>query len=125
MKKLFLLMVCMLTGLTLSAQMVNPIHWTGETRGDSIYLTATIDEGWHLNIIDIPAEGDFDEEYAGTFTVALPNTGEVEVRYNACDDKQCIAPETFAYTPTSGDAPTVSQAGITGDAGVSPAVIRH
>ncbi|MGN0207892.1 MAG: protein-disulfide reductase DsbD family protein, partial [Paludibacteraceae bacterium] len=103
--------------------MVNPIHWTGETRGDSIYLTATIDEGWHLNIIDIPAEGDFDEEYAGTFTVALPNTGEVEVRYNACDDKQCIAPETFAYTPTSGDAPTVSQAGITGDAGVSPAEI--
>ena len=123
MKKLFLLMACMLTGLTLSAQMVNPIHWTGETRGDSIYLTATIDEGWHLNIIDIPAEGDFDEEYAGTFTVALPNTGEVEVRYNACDDKQCIAPETFAYTPTSGDAPTVSQAGITGDAGVSPAEI--
>lgn len=112
MKKLFLLMVCMLTGLTLSAQMVNPIHWTGETRGDSIYLTATIDEGWHLNIIDIPAEGDFDEEYAGTFTVALPNTGEVEVRYNACDDKQCIAPETFAYTPTSGDAPTVSRAEI-------------
>lgn len=99
MKKLYLLMVCMLTGLTLSAQMVNPIHWTGETRGDSIYLTATIDEGWHLNIIDIPAEGDFDEEYAGTFTVVLPNTGEVEVRYNACDDKQCIAPETFAYTP--------------------------
>ena len=99
MKKFFLLMVCMLTGLTLSAQMVNPIHWTGETRGDSIYLTATIDEGWHLNIIDIPAEGDFDEEYADTFTVALPNKGEVEVRYNACDDKQCIAPETFAYTP--------------------------
>lgn len=112
MKKLYLLMVCMLTGLTLSAQMVNPIHWTGETRGDSIYLTATIDEGWHLNIIDIPAEGDFDEEYAGTFTVALPNTGEVEVRYNACDDKQCIAPETFAYTPTSGDAPTESRAEI-------------
>lgn len=112
MKKLYLLMVCMLTGLTLSAQMVNPIHWTGETRGDSIYLTATIDEGWHLNIIDIPAEGDFDEEYAGTFTVVLPNTGEVEVRYNACDDKQCIAPETFAYTPTSGDAPTVSRAEI-------------
>lgn len=92
--------------------MVNPIHWTGETRGDSIYLTATIDEGWHLNIIDIPAEGDFDEEYAGTFTVALPNTGEVKVRYNACDDKQCIAPETFAYAPTSGDAPTVSRAEI-------------
>ena len=112
MKKLFLLMVCMLTGLTLSAQMVNPIHWTGETRGDSIYLTATIDEGWHLNIIDIPADGDFDEEYAGTFSVTLPNTGEVEVRYNACDDKQCIAPETFAYTPTSGDAQTVSQAEI-------------
>lgn len=103
--------------------MVNPIHWTGETRGDSIYLTATIDEGWHLNIIDIPAEGDFDEEYAGTFTVALPNKDEVEVRYNACDDKQCIAPETFAYTPTSGDAPTVSQAEFTGDAGVSPAEI--
>ena len=99
MKKLFLLISCAVMALCANAQMVNPIHWTGETRGDSIYLTATIDEGWHLNIIDIPAEGDFDEEYAGTFTVALPNTGEVEVRYNACDDKQCIAPETFAYTP--------------------------
>lgn len=112
MKKLFLLISCAVMALCANAQMVNPIHWTGETRGDSIYLTATIDEGWHLNIIDIPAEGDFDEEYAGTFTVALPNKGEVEVRYNACDDKQCIAPETFAYTPTSGDAPTVSQAEI-------------
>ena len=111
MKKLFLLISCAVMALCANAQMVNPIHWTGETRGDSIYLTATIDEGWHLNIIDIPAEGDFDEEYAGTFTVALPNKGEVEVRYNACDDKQCIAPETFAYTPTSGDAPIVHEAG--------------
>ena len=111
MKKLFLLISCAVMALCANAQMVNPIHWTGETRGDSIYLTATIDEGWHLNIIDIPAEGDFDEEYAGTFTVALPNTGEVEVRYNACDDKQCIAPETFAYTPISGDAQIVHEAG--------------
>lgn len=109
MKKLFLLISCAVMALCANAQMVNPVHWTGETRGDSICLTATIDEGWHLNIIDIPADGDFDEEYAGTFSVTLPNTGEVEVRYNACDDKQCIAPETFSYTPTNGDVPTVSR----------------
>ena len=77
MKKLFLLISCAVMALCANAQMVNPIHWTGETRGDSIYLTATIDEGWHLNIIDIPAEGDFDDDYAVTFTVALPNTCEV------------------------------------------------
>ncbi len=99
MKKLILLISCAVMALCANAQMVNPVHWTGETRGDSICLTATIDEGWHLNIIDIPADGDFDEEYAGTFSVTLPNTGEVEVRYNACDDKQCIAPETFYYSP--------------------------
>ncbi|MGM9824961.1 MAG: protein-disulfide reductase DsbD family protein [Paludibacteraceae bacterium] len=99
MKKLFLLITCAVMALCANAQMVNPVHWTGETRGDSICLTATIDEGWHLNIIDIPADGNFDEEYAGTFSVTLPNTGEVEVRYNACDAKQCIAPETFSYTP--------------------------
>ncbi|MGM9810269.1 MAG: protein-disulfide reductase DsbD family protein [Paludibacteraceae bacterium] len=110
MKKLFLLISCAVMALCANAQMVNPVHWTGETRGDSICLTATIDEGWHLNIIDIPTDGDFDEEYAGTFSVTIPNTGEVEVRYNACDDKQCIAPETFAYTPTTGDAPTASPA---------------
>ncbi len=109
MKKLIWLIACAVMALCANAQMVNPVHWTGETRGDSICLTATIDEGWHLNIIDIPADGDFDEEYAGTFSVTLPNTGEVEVRYNACDDKQCIAPETFSYTPTTGDVPTVSR----------------
>lgn len=99
MKKLILLITCAVMALCANAQMVNPVHWSGETRGDSICLTATIDEGWHLNIIEIPADGDFDEEYAGTFSVTLPNTGEVEVRYNACDDKQCIAPETFSYMP--------------------------
>ncbi|MGN0235620.1 MAG: protein-disulfide reductase DsbD family protein [Paludibacteraceae bacterium] len=111
MKKLFLLICGMLTGLSLSAQMVNPVHWAGETRGDSICLTATIDEGWHLNILDMPG-GDYDEEYAGTFSVTLPNTGEVEVRYNACDAKQCIAPETWTYVPETTLAAQTAEATV-------------
>lgn len=82
--------------LTAHAQIVQPIKWTGIVEGDSIRLTATIEKGWHLNIIELE-EGLYMEEYEGTFTETVTKSDTIRVRYNACDDKMCTAPETWEF----------------------------
>lgn len=82
--------------LTAQAQLVQPIKWKGEVIGDNIRLTATIDKGWHLNIIEL-GDGEYDDEYEGSFTTTVPKADKVTVRFNACDDKMCTAPETWTY----------------------------
>ena len=82
--------------LTAQAQLVQPIKWTGEVVGDSIRLTATIEQGWHLNIIEL-GDGFYMDEYEGTFTETIAKADTIRVHYNACDDKMCTAPETFEF----------------------------
>ena len=82
--------------LTASAQLVQPIKWAGVVEGDSVKLTATIEQGWHLNIIEL-GEGFYIDEYEGTFTETVAKADTIRVRYNACDDKMCTAPETWEY----------------------------
>lgn len=88
----------MLFPILVSAQIVNPVHWSGETVGDSIHLTAAIEDGWHMTLIEVN-DSTIGEEYSGTYTLALPNTPSVAVRFNACDDRMCTAPEVWEYTP--------------------------
>ena len=88
--------------LTAQAQLVQPIKWTGEVVGDSIRLTATIEQGWHLNIIEL-GDGFYMDEYEGTFTETIAKADTIRVRYNACDDKMCTAPEYFEFV-TGGEA---------------------
>ena len=82
--------------LTAQAQLVQPIKWTGELVGDSVRLTANIEKGWHLNIIEL-GDGLYMDEYEGTFTETVAKADTVRVRYNACDDKMCTAPEYFEF----------------------------
>ena len=82
--------------LTAQAQLVQPIKWTGEVVGDSVRLTATIEQGWHLNIIEL-GDGFYMDEYEGIFTETIAKADTIRVRYNACDDKMCTAPETFEF----------------------------
>ena len=82
--------------LTAGAQIVQPIKWTGAIEGDSVKLTATIEKGWHLNIIEL-GDGFYMDEYEGTFTETVAKADTSRVRYNACDDKMCTAPETWEY----------------------------
>ena len=82
--------------LTASAQLVQPIKWAGVVEGDSVKLTATIEQGWHLNIIEL-GDGFYSDEYEGTFTETVAKADTIRVRYNACDDKMCTAPETWEY----------------------------
>ena len=97
MKKIMTILLAVIAiALTAQAQIVQPIKWTGEVVGDSVRLTATIDKGWHLNIIEL-GDGFYMDEYEGTFTETIAKADTVRVRYNACDDKMCTAPETWEF----------------------------
>ena len=103
MKRIMTIFAVMAIALTAQAQIVQPIKWAGTVEGDSIRLTATIDKGWHLNIIEL-GDGFYMDEYEGTFTETVAKADTIRVRYNACDDKMCTAPETWEWTATVDEA---------------------
>ena len=102
MKKFFTILVCLLP-LCVSAQIVQPVTWSGEQVGDSVRLKAAIEPGWHMNIIEF-GEREFDEEFADSFVITLAQTDLTPIRYNACDDKMCTAPETWEYASLSAES---------------------
>ena len=105
--------------LTAAAQIVQPIKWTGAVEGDSVKLTATIEQGWHLNIIEL-GDGFYMDEYEGTFTETVAKADTIRVRYNACDDKMCTAPETWEFVSNSDSGLTSnSDSGLTAEGGQS------
>jgi len=76
---------------------LSPVHWTGVEKGDSVVLTAEIDSGWHMTLISVGEEmiGEDYTEYQATFHKdAVP-----AIRFTACDDEQCLAPEVYQYSP--------------------------
>ena len=101
MKRIMTIFAAIAIALTVGAQIVQPIKWTGAIEGDSVKLTATIEKGWHLNIIEL-GDGFYMDEYEGTFTETIAKADTIRVRYNACDDKMCTAPETWEFV-TIGD----------------------
>ena len=96
MKKFIYTIVAIFIALAAEAQLVQPVKWTGKLVGDSVRLTATIEKGWHLNIIEL-GDGFYMDEYEDAFTETIAKADTVRVRYNACDDKMCTAPETFEF----------------------------
>ena len=96
MKKFIYTIVAIFIALAAQAQLVEPIKWKGEVIGDSVRLTANIEQGWHLNIIEL-GDGLYMDEYEGTFTETVAKADIVRVRFNACDDKMCTAPEYFEF----------------------------
>lgn len=95
---LFILLACV--PLMGAAQIVQPVIWTGEVMGDSVRLKATIEEGWHMTIIDF-GEREYDEEFIDSFVVTLAKTDLTPIRFNACDDKMCTAPEIWEWEEAS------------------------
>ena len=105
--------------LPAQAQLVQPVKWTGEVVGDSVRLTATIEQGWHLNIIEL-GDGFYIDEYEGTFSETIAKADTVRVRYNACDDKMCTAPETWEFVSNSDSGlASNSDSGLTAEGGQS------
>ncbi len=102
MKRILTILLALMP-LIAAAQMVQPVKWSGEEVGDSVRLKAAIEEGWHMNIIEF-GEREFDEEFADSFVVTVAKTELCPIRFNACDDKMCTAPEVWEWkenlTPT-------------------------
>lgn len=109
MKRIMTILAAIAIALTAGAQIVQPIKWTGAIEGDSVKLIATIEKGWHLNIIEL-GDGFYMDEYEGTFTETVAKADTIRVRYNACDDKMCTAPETWEFVSlaSSPDSPIAS-----------------
>ena len=80
-----------------AAQLVQPVKWTGEEIGDSVRLKAVIDPGFHMSIIEF-GDFEYDDEYVDSFVVTLAKAELVPIRFNACDDKMCTAPEVWSYS---------------------------
>ena len=103
MKRYLPILLCILysvLGTPLQAQLVQPVHWSGTDLGDSVRITAKIDEGWHMSIIEM---GDFvfTQELKDSFEMTLAKSELVPIRFNACNDNMCTAPETWEYESVS------------------------
>ena len=82
--------------MMVAAQMVQPVHWSGEDRGDSVRIRATVDEGWHMSILEM-GEFMFTQEYKDSFVMTVAKTEMAPIRFNACNDVMCTAPEVWEY----------------------------
>ena len=102
MKKIFFILLAILP-LTMSAQMVQPVHWSGEDRGDSVRIRATVDEGWHMSILEMGAFM-FTQEYKDSFVMTVAKTEMAPIRFNACNDVMCTAPEVWEYSSLSAES---------------------
>ena len=70
MMKRLLILWSLLMPVVMAAQMVQPVTWTGEEIGDSVRLKASIEEGWHMTIIEF-GDREYDEEFVDSFVVTL------------------------------------------------------
>ena len=95
----------------LHAQLVQPVKWSGEEIGDSVRIKATVEPGWHMSIIEM---GDFvfTQELKDSFEMVLAKADLVPIRFNACNDNMCTAPEIWEYSNSPKDGLT-AEGGLT------------
>ena len=100
-----------------SAQIVEAVKWSGEVipataagAVDSVRLTATIQEGWHMTLINVGEEEIGEEIYDNPFTLTFAANEVVPIRYNSCNDQMCTAPEIYSYEVESRKTKAVCQA---------------
>ncbi|MBO5618427.1 MAG: thioredoxin family protein [Paludibacteraceae bacterium] len=110
MKRILTILLAFLP-LMAAAQMVQPVKWSGEEIGDSVRLKAAIDKGWHMTIIEF-GEREYDEEFTDSFVVTVAKADLTPIRFNACDDKMCTAPEVWSYSEA-----VLQQSGLTDGVG--------
>ena len=112
MKRILTILLAFLP-LFAAAQMVQPVKWSGEEAGDSVRLKATIEEGWHMTIIEF-GDREFDEEYKDSFVLTVAKADLTPIRFNSCNDVMCTAPEVWSYSEA-----VLQQSDPTGEAGLT------
>ncbi len=83
----------LLLPLAVAAEILTPVHWSASRlAGGTAELSARMDSSWHMTLISI-GDSIVGEDYYGThtFTVRQGDT----IRYVACNDFQCLSPETY------------------------------
>jgi thiol:disulfide interchange protein DsbD len=103
MKRILFIVLAFLPLMSI-AQMVQPVKWSGETLGDdSVRIKAVVEPGWHMSIIEM---GDFmfTQEFKDSFEMTVAKTELAPIRYNACNDNMCTAPEIWDYASLSADS---------------------
>lgn len=95
MKKYLIILFAVLP-LWVAAQMVQPAKWSATEMGDSVRLKAQIEPGWHMSIIEF-GEREFTQEYADSFVITIAKAELTPIRFNACNDVMCTAPEVWEY----------------------------
>lgn len=98
--KILVIVFCFLPFFPVQAQIVQPVHWSGEEIGDSVRIRATVDDGWHMSILGM---GDFmfTQEFKDSFVMTVAKTDLAPIRFNACNDNMCTAPEIWEYESVS------------------------
>ena len=84
----------------LFAQLVQPVKWSGEEVGDSVRLRAVVEPGWHMSILEM-GEFMFTKEFQDSFSMTVAKTDLAPIRFNACNDVMCTAPEIWEYEGAS------------------------
>lgn len=102
MKRLLFILSALLPLIALG-QLVEPVKWSGEESGDSVRLKAAIEPGWHMTIIEF-GEREFEEEFTDSFVITLAKSELTPIRFNACDDNMCTAPEVWEYASLSAES---------------------
>jgi thiol:disulfide interchange protein DsbD len=122
MKRILLLIAIICLSVMASAQIVEAVKWSGEVipataagAVDSVRLTATIQEGWHMTLINVGEEEIGEEIYDNPFTLTFAANEVVPIRYNSCNDQMCTAPEIYSYEVESRKSKDKSS--LSGEAG--------
>lgn len=101
MKRILCIISAIFYAMLMTAQIVEAVKWSGEEAGDSVRLTATIQEGWHMTLISIGDEEIGEEIYDSPYTLTFAKADLVPIRYNSCNDVMCTAPEIWEYEEAS------------------------
>lgn len=105
MKRILTILLAFLP-LIVAAQMVQPVKWSGEEIGDSVRLKAVIEPNWHMTIIEF-GDREYEQEFTDSFVVTVAKADLAPIRFNACDDKMCTAPEVWSFESTDRSADRV------------------
>ena len=124
MKRILLFIAIICLPLMASAQIVEAVKWSGEEipataagAVDSVRLTATIQEGWHMTLISVGDEEIGEEIYDSPFTLTFAANEVLPIRYNSCNDQMCTAPDIYSYEVESRKSKDKSS--LSGEAGLS------
>lgn len=95
MRKILVILLSLIP-LFAAAQLVQPVKWSGEEFGDSVRIRAEVEPGWHMSIIEM-GNFVFTQEFKDSFKMTVAKSDLTPIRYNACDDQMCTAPEVWEY----------------------------